>query len=161
MCAGLDLARYNGMYDGCSCSGAAGTNPNPYDKHDEGGDDEEATEDRACKIRRVDEEVAQNEEHGPADGGSSPGHEASPAYACGVIGSDCECLARMRGRPAYSITGCLLPHYFRSETSSSDDASSPDTPIFECNERCRCGEDCPTRIVQKGTISGKPWLASN
>uniref|UniRef100_A0A8C0X987 Histone-lysine N-methyltransferase SUV39H2 n=2 Tax=Castor canadensis TaxID=51338 RepID=A0A8C0X987_CASCN len=27
----------------------------------------------------------------------------------------------------------------------------PGTPIYECNSRCRCGPDCPNRIVQKGT----------
>lgn len=27
----------------------------------------------------------------------------------------------------------------------------PGTPIYECNSRCRCGPECPNRIVQKGT----------
>ncbi|XP_074124666.1 histone-lysine N-methyltransferase SUV39H2 isoform X4 [Sminthopsis crassicaudata] len=27
----------------------------------------------------------------------------------------------------------------------------PGTPIYECNSRCKCGPDCPNRIVQKGT----------
>ena len=25
------------------------------------------------------------------------------------------------------------------------------TPIYECNSMCKCGEDCPSRVVQKGS----------
>ena len=39
-------------------------------------------------------------------------------------------------------------------------------PIYECNSRCRCGYDCPNRVVQKGirydlcifrTDDGRGW----
>ncbi|NXY80760.1 SUV91 methyltransferase, partial [Glareola pratincola] len=39
-------------------------------------------------------------------------------------------------------------------------------PIYECNSRCRCGADCPNRVVQKGirydlcifrTGNGRGW----
>lgn len=39
-------------------------------------------------------------------------------------------------------------------------------PIYECNSRCRCGDDCPNRVVQRGiqvdlcifkTHNGRGW----
>ncbi|XP_077972009.1 histone-lysine N-methyltransferase SUV39H2-like [Styela clava] len=42
----------------------------------------------------------------------------------------------------------------------------PGKPIYECNSRCRCGPDCPNRVIQKGskytlaifqTPNGKGW----
>lgn len=42
----------------------------------------------------------------------------------------------------------------------------PGKPIYECNSRCKCGTDCPNRVVQKGsqytlaifrTPNGKGW----
>lgn len=42
----------------------------------------------------------------------------------------------------------------------------PGQPIYECNSRCRCGPDCPNRVVQKGiqvdlcifkTDNGRGW----
>ena len=42
----------------------------------------------------------------------------------------------------------------------------PGNPIYECNDQCQCGQDCPNRVVQKGrkhrvcifrTANGRGW----
>ncbi|XP_065674619.1 histone-lysine N-methyltransferase SUV39H2 [Hydra vulgaris] len=42
----------------------------------------------------------------------------------------------------------------------------PQSPIYECNKRCKCGDDCPNRVLQKGltvrvcifrTDNGRGW----
>jgi histone-lysine N-methyltransferase SUV39H len=63
-----------------------------------------------------------------------------------VIG--CECLDCIDGRK----TCCGPMSGTQSAYTKAGRLKVPvGTPIYECNSRCKCGPECPNRVVQRGS----------
>lgn len=79
-----------------------------------------------------------------------------------AVGCECrDCLAEAAG-------GCCpgASHNKFAYNESGQVRIRAGLPIYECNSRCRCGADCPNRVVQKGirydlcifrTGNGRGW----
>lgn len=60
----------------------------------------------------------------------------------------CECLDCIDGRK----TCCGPMSGTQSAYTKAGRLKVPvGTPIYECNSRCRCGPECPNRVVQRGS----------
>ena len=67
----------------------------------------------------------------------------------------CECA------PRCSHTNCTCP--LNSHGKFAYDRKKrvllpPGSPIYECNPKCKCSEDCPNRVIQKGLTSRVSFL---
>lgn len=76
-------------------------------------------------------------------------NEYKPAPGINVINgitTGCECSDCPAEKCCPKEAGCLLAYNKYRQLKIQ-----PGLPIYECNSFCRCGPDCPNRIVQKGT----------
>ncbi|KAM6287061.1 histone-lysine N-methyltransferase SUV39H2 isoform X2 [Aptenodytes patagonicus] len=76
-------------------------------------------------------------------------NEYKPAPGINVINgitTGCECADCPAEKCCPKEAGFILAYNKRKKLKIQ-----PGLPIYECNSFCRCGPDCPNRIVQKGT----------
>ncbi|NXR10229.1 SUV92 methyltransferase, partial [Semnornis frantzii] len=76
-------------------------------------------------------------------------NEYKPAPGINVINgitTGCECTDCPAEKCCPKEAGFILAYNKRKKLKIQ-----PGLPIYECNSFCRCGPDCPNRIVQKGT----------
>ncbi|XP_074644637.1 histone-lysine N-methyltransferase SUV39H2-like [Tubulanus polymorphus] len=79
-----------------------------------------------------------------------------------MIGCTCDdCYAEKSTGCCPSASGTEFAYYLRKRVRLP-----PRSPIYECNKRCKCGPECPNRVVQLGrkfkvaifrTANGKGW----
>lgn len=75
----------------------------------------------------------------------------------------CECDNCLENKKNCCVTGCGSEFaYYKSKRLRVPKG----TPIYECNKRCKCGPECPNRVVQLGrkfklsifrTANGRGW----
>ncbi|KAL9853606.1 histone-lysine N-methyltransferase SUV39H2 [Geothlypis trichas] len=76
-------------------------------------------------------------------------NEYKPAPGINVLNgitTGCECADCPAEKCCPKEAGFILAYNKRKKLKIQ-----PGLPIYECNSYCRCGPDCPNRIVQKGT----------
>ncbi|XP_009999584.1 PREDICTED: histone-lysine N-methyltransferase SUV39H2 [Chaetura pelagica] len=76
-------------------------------------------------------------------------NEYKPAPGINVLNgimTGCECADCPAEKCCPKEAGFILAYNKRKKLKIQ-----PGLPIYECNSFCRCGPDCPNRIVQKGT----------
>ncbi|XP_040452106.1 histone-lysine N-methyltransferase SUV39H2 isoform X3 [Falco naumanni] len=76
-------------------------------------------------------------------------NEYKPAPGINVINgitTGCECMDCPAEKCCPKEAGFILAYNKHKKLKIQ-----PGLPIYECNSFCRCGPDCPNRIVQKGT----------
>ncbi|KAL7292029.1 hypothetical protein TKK_0014313 [Trichogramma kaykai] len=78
-----------------------------------------------------------------------------------IIGCGCDNCDWKKRDCCYAQYGALFPY-----TATGRIRVKPGTPIYECNKRCSCSDDCRNRVVQKGsnaklcifrTDNGRGW----
>jgi hypothetical protein len=62
-----------------------------------------------------------------------------------LVGCECTDCLHDRKRCCPANMGTEFPYYRYKRVRVA-----PGTPIYECNKRCKCGDDCPNRVVQLG-----------
>lgn len=83
-----------------------------------------------------------------------------------IVGCECEC--KEKGETCSLKSNCCsTPHSIEFAYTKSGRIRVPQgTPVFECNKRCTCSNDCANRVVQKGrkqslsifkTSNGRGW----
>lgn len=75
----------------------------------------------------------------------------------------CECDSCIENKKSCCVTGCGSEFaYYKNKRLRVPKG----TPIYECNKRCKCGPECPNRVVQLGrkfklsifrTANGRGW----
>ncbi|XP_018111224.1 histone-lysine N-methyltransferase SUV39H2 isoform X2 [Xenopus laevis] len=89
-------------------------------------------------------------------------YKASPGVnTLGEAIVGCECSDCFKGKCCPTEAGVLFAYNEHKQIKIP-----PGRPIYECNSRCKCGPDCPNRVVQKGppyslcifrTDNGRGW----
>ncbi|NP_001016508.1 histone-lysine N-methyltransferase SUV39H2 [Xenopus tropicalis] len=89
-------------------------------------------------------------------------YKASPGVnTLGEAIVGCDCSDCFKGKCCPTEAGVLFAYNEHRQIKIP-----PGRPIYECNSRCKCGPDCPNRVVQKGppyslcifrTDNGRGW----
>ncbi|XP_062574314.1 histone-lysine N-methyltransferase SUV39H2-like [Saccostrea cucullata] len=78
-----------------------------------------------------------------------------------IVGCECEDCHSSQKTCCPSQCGSMFAYYKKKRLRVMRG-----TPIYECNKRCKCGPECPNRVVQKGrkfkvclfrTANGRGW----
>ena len=78
-----------------------------------------------------------------------------------IIGCECEGCLSERNTCCAANAGTIFAYYAHKRVRLP-----PGYPIYECNKKCKCGPDCPNRVVQQGrkhkvcifrTSNGSGW----
>uniref|UniRef100_A0A8C3BK94 Histone-lysine N-methyltransferase n=1 Tax=Cairina moschata TaxID=8855 RepID=A0A8C3BK94_CAIMO len=92
-------------------------------------------------------------------------YKVGAGVALSPVAAGCEC----RDCLSEASGGCCCPGASRNKFAYNEAGQvriRAGLPIYECNSRCRCGAECPNRVVQKGirydlcifrTADGRGW----